>query len=453
MILPFSLVKYRPNFELPSIFVVYYALSEPLSKYPKGGFMEFNEQEFRALVSETEAAVIQLGTTSDTVLDRYKRFADMLADYLSGINSPFELGLCLKWANSLEHDSAQALNASYVEWIALHRFIHLLAEQQAGTLNYWRHYLTQQPVMPQSAPFLEVLEAYRVSMRDSGYAEGTIKANVSYARKWLLFLESGGIYEIAKIQNRNVVEYFKTERFQDRKTGSVATETGSLKKFLLFLEQYDDESSKYLHCALPRIRSGEERIITTVSAEVEEALLEDEPDSLVNKRDQAVLLLALRAGLRGCDIRNLKFGDIDWEKETIHIRQKKTGADLEIPIDAATQNAIIDYVLHERRECGLDYIFITAVGPAQKLARRHYRIRYRAKGTEFFERLPHDGLHIYRRTFASRLLRSGVPLPVISDMLGHIDLNSARVYLSTDDEKMKRCALNLSLIPCQRSEY
>ena len=122
----------------------------------------------------------------------------------------------------------------------MHRFIHLLAEQQAGTLNYWRHYLTQQPVMPQSTPFLEVLEAYRVSMRDNGYTEGTVKASVSYARKWLLFLESDGIYEIAKIQNRNVAEYFKTERFQDRKTGGVATETGSLKKFLLFLEQYND---------------------------------------------------------------------------------------------------------------------------------------------------------------------------------------------------------------------
>lgn len=42
--------------------------------------------------------------------------------------------------------------------------------------------------------------------------------------------------------------------------------------------------------------------------------MEDEPDSLVNKRDKAVCLLALHIGLRSCDIRNLKFGDIDWEK-------------------------------------------------------------------------------------------------------------------------------------------
>ena len=163
--------------------------------------------------------------------------------------------------------------------------------------------------------------------------------------------------------------------------------------------------------------------------------------------------MALHTGLRSCDIRALRFCDIDWEKETIHIRQKKTGVDLEIPIDSANQNAIIDYILNERRDCEQEYIFVTSVGPIKKLARRHYRMKYRTQGTESYENLPHDGLHIYRRTFASRLLQSGTPLPLISEMLGHIDKNSVRVYLSTDETKMKRCALDISLIPCRREEY
>ena len=70
-------------------------------------------------------------------------------------------------------------------------------------------------------------------------------------------------------------------------------------------------------------------------------------------------------------------------------------------------------------------------------------MKYRTQGTESYENLPHDGLHIYRRTFASRLLQSGTPLPLISEMLGHIDKNSVRVYLSTDEAKMKRCALDI----------
>lgn len=67
--------------------------------------------------------------------------------------------------------------------------------------------------------------------------------------------------------------------------------------------------------------------------------------------------------------------------------------------------------------------------------------------------LPHDGLHILRRTFASRLLENGVPLPVISAALGHIGQESSKPYLSTDEKVMRKCALGLDGIPCRREEF
>ena len=415
--------------------------------------MRFDEQEFRQLVDETESTVIRLGTTSHVVLDRHKRFTEMLVEYLKTIDCPFELTKCLEWASSLEHDPAAILSASYVDWIALHRFIHLLAEQQAGTLTHWHHYLSFSPELPETAEFNKLLEAFQEALEKEGKAATTVQSYGSYARRLLLYLENTGIDTFSAVENHDILEYFRTDRFEGRKLKGFQTELCSLKKFLLFAAEAGYTRCRTLHCALPEIRHSSEKIITTIDKQIEEDLLEDEPGSLVNKRDQAVLLLALNTGLRGCDIRALKFGDIDWEKETIHIRQKKTGVDLELPIDSATQNAIIDYILNERRECGQEYIFITSVGPTQKLARRHYRMKYRTQGNDSYDRLPHDGLHIYRRTFASRLLQAGTPLPMISEMLGHIDKNSVRVYLSTDEEKMKRCALSLSLIPCRREEY
>lgn len=93
--------------------------------------MKFDEQGFRHLVDETIATIIRLGTTSHAVLDRYKRFTEMLVGHLKSLDQPFELTLCLKWVNSLDHDPACVLSASYVGWKALHRFVHLPAEQQA----------------------------------------------------------------------------------------------------------------------------------------------------------------------------------------------------------------------------------------------------------------------------------------------------------------------------------
>lgn len=416
--------------------------------------MKFDEHEFRQLVDETEAAIMRLGTTSHVVLDRHKRFTEMLVEYLKTLDQPFELTHCLEWVNSQEHDPASVLSASYIDWIALHRFVHLLAEQQTGTLTEWRHYLSFSPELPETDEYRSILSEFQEAMKaEDKYATTTIKSYSSYARRLLFYLEGVGVTRFPDVRNQNILDYFRTDRFKKRNLKGFQTELCTLKKFLRFTMDAGYTACKTLPYALPKIRQSRNKIITTINEKVEADLLEDEPDSLVNKRDQAILLLALHTGLRSCDIRALRFRDIDWEKETVHIRQKKTGVDLEIPIDSATQNAMIDYILNERRDCEEEYIFITSVGPIKKLARRHYRIKYRTQGTESYEKLPHDGLHIYRRTFASRLLQSGTPLPLISEMLGHIDKNSVRVYLSTDEAKMKRCALDISRIPCRREEY
>lgn len=415
--------------------------------------MRFNEQEFRHLADETEMTIMRLGTVSHTVLDRYKLFTEMLIEHLKTLDQPFELTCCLEWVNSLEHDPASVLSSSYIKWKALHRFIHLLAEQQAGTLTEWCHYLCFTPQLPETDEYRSILIEFQAAMKKEGKYATTIKSYSSMARRLLLYLESIGITTFSEVSNQSILNYFQTDRFKNRSLKGVQTELCCLKKFLRFAEDAGYTTRESLSYALPKIRHSRDRIITTIDEKVEADLMEDESDSLVNKRDQAILLLALHTGLRSCDIRALRFCDIDWEKETIHIRQKKTGVDLEIPIDSATQNAVIDYILNERRDCEQEYIFVTSVGPIKKLARRHYRMKYRTQGTESYKNLAHDGLHIYRRTFASRLLQSGTPLPLISEMLGHIDKNSVRVYLSTDEAKMKRCALDISLIPCRREEY
>jgi integrase len=49
-------------------------------------------------------------------------------------------------------------------------------------------------------------------------------------------------------------------------------------------------------------------------------------------------------------------------------------------------------------------------------------------------------IHDLRRTAATRLLAHGTPMPIISALLGHISLGSAKVYARADVE-MVRAAL------------
>ena len=411
--------------------------------------MRFNEAQFRHLIDETQKTIIALGTTSEVVLKRQRKFAERLIKHLKKQDTPFDRDSCLEWIDGVEHDPASAMSSSYVEWIACRRFIILLAEQEAGTHNSWKKYRSLKVDMPESHNFLEVMQQYRAYLLRRELQETTIKGYMAYARRLLIYLEGQGILNISDIQNKDIAEYFISPRFANRAPRGIQTEAYCIRYFLQFLVENKYTECESLPFAAPLHRIQTEKIITTLTPSMVSDIMVDKPNSLVDRRDKAVCLLALHTGLRSCDIRNLKFGDIDWEKGTLTIRQQKTGVDLKLPLDNETQNAIIDYVLNERRNCQSEYIFIVAVGPVRKIARRHFKIKYRAS----HEKIPHDGLHIFRRTFASRLLQCGTPLATISEMLGHIDKQTALCYLATDELKMKRCALDLSLIPLERRDF
>ena len=54
----------------------------------------------------------------------------------------------------------------------------------------------------------------------------------------------------------------------------------------------------------------------------------------------------------------------------------------------------------------------------------------------------HRGMHSLRHTMASVLLEKDTPLPVISDIIGHLDTNSTAVYLKVDMARLAECPLD-----------
>lgn len=62
------------------------------------------------------------------------------------------------------------------------------------------------------------------------------------------------------------------------------------------------------------------------------------------------------------------------------------------------------------------------------------------------------GFHLFRHSLATRMLSQEIPLPVISNTLGHGSMSSSNVYLSTDEKHLKSCALTLQGIEVTREE-
>ena len=106
-------------------------------------------------------------------------------------------------------------------------------------------------------------------------------------------------------------------------------------------------------------------------------------------------------------------------------------------------NAMVDYLLKERPACSEEYFFLSVKAPYVKLNTTWHIVRaaVSSAGVETTGRLV--GTRMFRHNAASTMLRKGVPLPAISEELGHKSPDSTMVYLSTDQETMSSLTLPL----------
>ena len=169
----------------------------------------------------------------------------------------------------------------------------------------------------------------------------------------------------------------------------------------------------------------------------------------VGKRDYAMLLLAVRLGLRVSDIKKLRFSDIDWEKETLTVTQQKTKELLVLPLTNEIGMALIDYLREGRPVSSEPYLFLALRAPYQPLSKDNHLHQVlnkyiRRSGVVLYADKAH-GMHSMRHTLASGLLRQGTPLPVISGILGHRDSNTTMEYLRIGVEQLRSCTLEIEV--------
>ncbi len=178
-------------------------------------------------------------------------------------------------------------------------------------------------------------------------------------------------------------------------------------------------------------------------------------DSPVGLRDSAILKLAYSTGLRAVDIISLKLSDIDWKEAQLNIRQQKTQKQLELPLNADVMNAIAEYILKGRPSCNISEIFLTSrtpYGPFKRSSACDVILqKYCIKSG--VEKKDWRSFHSLRRSFASEMSAAEVPLPTISQMLGHINIDSCRPYLSYNRPQMLSCAIGFEEIPITTGIY
>lgn len=397
---------------------------------------------FKELADDTKEKMKSYHNYPAKTLSRYDGIVKIIGHIMNQNNCVYSANIIDQWLK----ECAIKFSKSTVE--RYRRVASLLTDNYHGNLDGWKIYSSQPCLIPKSNEYLNVINDYKIFMEHEEYSTKTVLCRLHDARYFLLYLEDNNVFNTKDISNQMISNYILSEHFENRKIAGISAEIIGLRKFIIYLEDRNLTSCSNIHFACITKKNDTRRIVTTCNDAQVSILLEPYHDFPSNLRNKAIYLLALRCGLRMCDIFNLKFENIDMKNKTIHIIQKKTNVALSLPFDNEVSNAIIDYLLNERRKCNCQYVFITSIGQVRRLTHntsiRTFR-RFRSLKKEDQPR--QFGIHILRRTFASSLLTAGADVSLISAALGHINNATVDKYLSTDKQKMKRCALPIDQIP------
>lgn len=152
------------------------------------------------------------------------------------------------------------------------------------------------------------------------------------------------------------------------------------------------------------------------------------------RRDYAVLIILLRLGLRAGEVAALTLADLDWRAAEMVVHGKGRREDrLPLPGDVGT--AIAAYLQQGRPETGRREVFLRAVAPIGALGRGGVSSIVRRACAR--AGVAPVGAHRLRHTLACEMVRAGVALPEISQVLRHRSATSTAIYARVDLDQLR----------------
>jgi len=287
-----------------------------------------------------------------------------------------------------------------------------------------------------SSCYDQIINEYEVYLGSTGKTRNDVRHRLHILSCFLMLVESSDIDDLQKLTTPCIYEGFRKATDKDGFRKSVRSFLKYAHQKSLTIEDFSVlVPSLKRHAPVPSVYTPEE---------VELMLASINQNKQSGKRNYAIALIAARLGLRSCDLVNLKFDNIHFEKNTIEIIQIKTGEPLILPLLSDVRNALIDYIENERPSYESNYIFLSLplsrLGPMKPnrinkiISKPFQKAKIDPKGRR-------NGPHSLRASLATTLLNEGNDYSVIQKILGHTDPEAAKSYVKVDVENLRAYAL------------
>lgn len=236
--------------------------------------------------------------------------------------------------------------------------------------------------------------------------------------------------EITPIQ----IERFKQHRVktptksgEPRKPGTVNRDLGALSR-ILSMAHDNGLIAENPARRVKRLRDDNERI-RYLTFDEEERLLAVMVGRYANSV-RPIFIFALNTGMRRGEILNVRWPDINWERNVILVRKTKSGAGRSVPIN----RAVAEVLKSQSQFPDSEKVF--HVSP-KTLSSAFAALTRRACVKDL-------RLHDLRHTVATRLSDAGTDPFTIADILGHRNLNVTKRYVHVLESNRQRALAALA---------
>ncbi len=275
----------------------------------------------------------------------------------------------------------------------------------------------------------------------------TVEQYSRHLEKFWEFLEEENIdryeFEVSDI-TLSLIERFRTSLHKREKKISIKTANVymiTLRSFLKYLEKKWEKSLSAT--AIDLIKASERKVEFLTEEELTELFAVPDIDTLIWKRDRAIMECIYSTGLRISELTTLNKQDINLEKREFAVRGK--GRKIRVVYLTEQSAELIANYLYARND-HLSPLFIRHnvktenidILEDEQMRLTRFFITGMIKKYALKAGILKDiSAHTLRHSFATTLLSNGADLRAIQEMLWHTSITTTQVYTHVSNPKLK----------------
>lgn len=303
----------------------------------------------------------------------------------------------------------------------------------------------------QNASYRYLEQSFREWLDVQGYAPSTVYNLPNHIRELLHYLEAKNINNIKELNTRHIENYYHKlkERGNQRRGGGLSN--AHLNKHIQSIRRFTEYLRKVgrLEIPVPKLENEateskliyltEEEItqlfkVTTTPIKRTKHALNERMLEAIQSRDRAMLAVFYGCGLRRSEGVALNVGDINFDREVLHVKKGKNYKERLVPVSKNNLKHLSDYIYDHRGELlkgsKSEALFVGHIFQRRLEGQSLFlRLKYLQEQTENQELQEKEiGLHTLRHSIATHLLKAGMKLNSISRFLGHQSMDSTQIY-------------------------